>query len=442
MARYVNIVTEPPGPKARAVVEQDRRHIASSTKVSPVVADHASGGVVTDVDGNDLMDFASGVAVLNVGHCHPMVVKAVKEQAERMFHFAGTDFYYSAQVDLARHLEKTVPGDREKKVFFSNSGTESIEAAMKLSRWSSGRDRFLAFMGAFHGRTFGSLSLTASRPVHQERFFPVVPGTVHVPYAYCYRCAFGMEPSSCGARCARVIEEVYFQANVPPEEVAALFIEPVQGEGGYIVPPKRFVTEIASICRRYGILLVDDEIQAGMGRTGRMWAIEHFDVVPDILCTSKALGSGVPIAATVFPARMDMAEGAHSNTFGGNLLGCASALATFDVIDDERLLDRASSLGDLLHSRLMELQERHDIIGDVRGLGLMQAAELVKDQETKKHAVAERDRVIECAFRHGLILLPAGRSTIRFIPPLTVDEDFVDEGMDILDVALTEAVKE
>ena len=441
MARYVNIVTEPPGPKARTMVEQDRRHIASSTKVSSVVADHASGGVVTDVDGNDLMDFASGVAVLNVGHCHPRVVKAVKEQAERMFHFAGTDFYYSLQVDLARRLEETVPGDREKKVFFSNSGTESIEAAMKLSRWSSGRDRFLAFMGAFHGRTFGSLSLTASRPVHQKRFFPVVPGTVHVPYAYCYRCAYGMEPSSCGAHCARVIEEVYFQANVPPEEMAALFIEPVQGEGGYIVPPKRFVTEIASICRRYGILLVDDEIQAGMGRTGRMWAIEHFDVVPDVLCTSKALGSGVPIAATVFPARMDMVEGAHSNTFGGNLLGCASALATFDVIDDERLLDRASSLGDHLHSRLMEMQERYDIIGDVRGLGLMQAVELVKDQETKKHAVAERDRVIERAFRHGLILLPAGRSAIRFIPPLTVDEDFVDEGMGILDVALTEAVK-
>lgn len=441
MPRYVNIVVEPPGPRAREVVEQDHRYVATSTKTSPVVAESAAGGVVRDVDGNDLMDFASGISVLNVGHGHPRVVRAVKEQSERLFHFAGTDFYYSAQVDLARRLAESVPGECERKVFFSNSGAESVEAAMKLARWNTGRGRFIAFLGSFHGRTMGSLSLTASRPSHRERFFPTVPGAVHVPYAYCYRCAYGMEPSSCGAHCARVIEEVYFQTNVPPEEVSALFMEPVQGEGGYIVPPPGFVKEIASICRRYGILLVDDEVQAGMGRTGRMWGVEHFDVVPDVLCTAKALGSGLPIGATVFPARLDMGRGAHSNTMGGNLLACASALATLDVIDDEHLLDRATSLGDHLRKRLLEMAERHEVIGDVRGLGLMQAIELVKDRDTKEHAAAERDRVIEQAYRRGLILLPAGRSAIRLIPPLIVDEAFLDEGMDILDVALQEALQ-
>lgn len=439
MARYVNIVVEPPGPRAREVVEQDRRYMATSTKTSPVVAERAAGGVVRDVDGNDLMDFASGISVLNVGHGHPRVVRAVKEQSERLIHFAGTDFYYAAQVDLARRLAGLVPGQCERKVFLSNSGAESIEAAMKLARWNSGRGRYIAFLGSFHGRTMGALSLTASKPSQQERFFPAVPGAVHVPYAYCYRCAYGMEPSSCGAHCARIIEEVYFQTNVPPEEVSALFMEPVQGEGGYIVPPPEFVKAIASICRRHGILLVDDEVQAGMGRTGKMWAIEHFDIVPDILCTAKALGSGMPIGATVFPVRLDTRQGAHSNTFGGNLLACASALATLDVIHDEHLIDRAASLGDHLRHRLRELAERHESIGDVRGLGLMQAIELVKDRETKEHAVAERDRVIEHAYRRGLILLPAGRSAVRLIPPLTVDEDFLDEGMDILDIALKEA---
>ncbi len=438
MARYANIVAVPPGPRAREVVEQDHRNLATSTKTSPVVAESASGGVVRDVDGNDLLDFASGIAVLNVGHGHPRVVKAVKEQAERLFHFAGTDFYYSAQVDLARRLASSVPGG-DRKVFLCNSGAESVEAAIKLARWNTGRGRFIAFLGAFHGRTMGALSLTASKPRQQERFFPTVPGAVHVPYAYCYRCAYGMEPSSCGAHCARVIEEVYFQTNVPPEDVSALFLEPVQGEGGYIVPPPGFVKEIASICRRHGILLVDDEVQAGVGRTGRMWALEHFDVVPDILCTAKALGSGLPIGATVFPARLDMDRGAHSNTFGGNLLACASALATLDVIEEERLLDKATSLGDHLRKRLLELAERHEAIGDVRGLGLMQAIEMVKDRETKEPASAERDRVIEHAYRRGLILLPAGRSAIRLIPPLTVDEDFLDEGIDILDAALREA---
>jgi len=439
MGRYARIVVEPPGPRAREIVEQDARYVATSTKTSPVVADRATGGVVTDVDGNDLLDFASGVAVLNLGHRHPRVVEAVKAQADRLMHFAGTDFYYDMQVELARRLGELVPGAHDKKVFFSNSGTESVEAAIKLARWG-GRKRLIAFLGCFHGRTMGSLSLTASKASQQERFFPTVPGVVHVPYAYCYRCAYGLEPSSCGTRCAKVLEEQYFPTVLPPEEVAALFLEPVQGEGGYIVPPKEFVQEIAATCRRHGILLVDDEVQAGMGRTGRMWAIEHFDVVPDILCTAKSLGSGIPIGATVFPLRLDMAQGAHSNTHGGNLTACAAALATLDVLD-EGLLERAARLGDHLHRRLLELQQRHALIGDVRGLGLMQAIELVRDRRSKEHAVQERDRVVELAYKRGLILLPAGRSVIRLIPPLVVDETFVDEGVDILDGALRDAVR-
>jgi 4-aminobutyrate aminotransferase len=441
MGRYARIMVEPPGPKAREMVVQDSRYVATSTKILPVAAAHAHGGVVTDVDGNDFLDFSSGMAVLNLGHTHPRVVQAVKEQADRLIHFAGTDFYYAAQVELARRLGNLAPGDQDRKVFFSNSGTESVEAAMKLARWNTGRKQFVAFLGCFHGRSLGSLSLTASKPVQRERFFPTVPGVVHMPYAYCYRCAYGMEPSSCGMHCARVLEDVYFTTLLPPEEVAALFIEPVQGEGGYIVPPREFIQEIAAICRRHGILLVDDEIQAGMGRTGRMWAIEHYDVIPDIMCTAKALGSGVPIAATIFSRRLDMSTGAHSTTYGGNLLACAASLATLDIIEEGRLAERASRLGNYLHRRLLELQERHDMIGDVRGLGLMQAIELVKDRQSKAHAVAERDRAIELAFKRGAILLPAGRSTIRFVPPLIVEEDFLDEGVDILDGVLGDVVR-
>jgi 4-aminobutyrate aminotransferase len=306
---------------------------------------------------------------------------------------------------------------------------------MKLARWYSRRKQFVAFIGCFHGRTMGSLSLTSSKPTQRRRYFPTVPGVQHIPYANCYRCPYKLEKGSCGARCATILEDVYFHSLLPPEEVAAVFLEPVQGEGGYIVPPAEFVREVSRICREHGILLIDDEVQAGMGRTGRMWAIEHFDVVPDVLCTAKALGSGVPIGATIFPRSMDFEPGAHSNTFGGNLLACASSLATFEVIESEHLVENSAKMGLYLHERLLELQDRHDLIGDVRGLGLMQATELVKDRRTKEHAVQERDRVIELCYKRGLILLPTGGSAIRYIPPLNVDEEFIDEGVDILDSA-------
>ncbi len=435
MGRIANILTEPPGPHAREIVAEDHRYMATATKASPVVVSHAEGGKVTDVDGNTYLDLASGIGVMNVGHSHPHVVRAVQEQASKLFHFAGTDFYYEAQVRLARTLCEVTPGCHDKRVFLSNSGAESIEAAIKVARWSSDRKRFLAFLGCFHGRTMGALSLTSSKAVQRQRFFPLVPGVTHVPYADCYRCPYRQEAGSCGTQCARVIEDIYFHTVCPPEEVAALFLEPVLGEGGYIVPPAAFVQEVARICRDHGILLVDDEVQAGMGRTGRMWAIEHFGVTPDILCTSKALGSGLPIGATVFPATLDMGPGAHSNTFGGNLLACASSLATFEVLESERLVENAARMGAHLHQRLLELQQHHQLIGDVRGMGLMQATELVRDRRTKEHAVRERDAVIERCFKRGLVLLPAGRSAIRYIPPLVVDAAFIDEAVEILDHA-------
>jgi len=379
--------------------------------------------------------------VMNVGHSDPRIVKAVQAQAGQLFHYAGTDFYYDAQVRLAKKLEEVTPGKLEKKVFFSSSGTEAVEAAIKLSRWYSQRKMMLAFTGCFHGRTMGSLSLTASKTVQRERFFPTMPGVEHVPYAYCYRCPYNLEQKSCGTRCAKIIEETYFQTFVPPEEVAALFLEPVQGEGGYIVPPKDFVQAISRICKRHNILLVDDEVQAGMGRTGRLWAIEHFDVVPDIVCSAKSLGSGVPIGATVFPRYMDFGPSAHSNTFGGNLLACAAGLATFEAIEQDHLVENSAKVGSYLNKRLRELQEEHELIGDVRGLGLMQAIELVKDRETKEHAVEERKKAINLAFKRGMILLPAGRSTVRLIPPLMVDEEFIDEGVEILGSALRDAAK-
>lgn len=438
MGRIANMLTEPPGPRAREIVAADHRYLATATKASPVAVSHAEGGKVTDVDGNTYLDFASGISVMNVGHSHPRVVKAVQEQASRLFHFAGTDFYYDAQVALAKKLTEMAPGCGDKKVFFTNSGTESVEAAMKVARWYSGRKRFLAFLGCFHGRTMGALSLTSSKTVQRARSFPLVPGVTHVPYAYCYRCPFKQEPGSCGTLCAKIIEETYFPTILPPDEVAALFLEPVLGEGGYIVPPGAFVRELSRICKENGILLVDDEVQAGMGRTGRMWAIEYFGVVPDILCTSKALGSGLPIGAAILPAHMDLGPGAHSNIFGGNLLACASALATFEVLETEGLVENASKMGSYLHQRLLELQQHHEIIGDVRGMGLMQATELVRDRRTKEHAARERDDIIERCFKLGLILLPAGRSAIRYIPPLIVDSEFIDEAVDILDQALRE----
>lgn len=437
MAKKTRIKTTPPGPKAKKIIAKDRKYMATATKTSPIAAKRGSGVQITDVDGNTYLDFTSGVAVLNTGHCHPKIVEAVQKQASRLMHFAGTDFYYVVQNELAEKLVNITPGKYPKKVFFTNSGTEANECAMKVARWSTEKKRLISFINAFHGRTMGSLSLTASKPVQRERYFPMMDGVTHIPYAYCYRCAYKMKYPDCDVWCAKILDEVYFSTFVPPEEVAALFIEPIQGEGGYIVPPDKFIQAIRKITKKHKILMVDDEVQAGFGRTGKMFAIEHFGIAPEIITVAKGMGSGMPIGAAVFNARYDFGvSGAHSNTYGGNLLACASSLATINVIKKEKLVDRAEKLGKIVSERLFEMKEKYPLIGDVRGMGLMQAVELVKNRRTKKPAIEEADKILERCYKNGLILLPCGTSGIRFIPPLVISEKELAEGLDIVEKAL------
>lgn len=442
MPKKARIKITPPGPKAKTIISKDHRYIATATKTSPIAAKSAKGSVITDVDGNTYLDFTSGVGVTNTGHCHPDVVAAIQKQAAELMHFAGTDFYYDVQNELAETLAGITPGSFAKRVFFTNSGTESVECAFKLARWSKKRKRMISFINAFHGRSMGSLSLTASKIVQRERYFPMVPGVTHIPYAYCYRCAYKMEYPDCDVWCARILDELYFNTFVPPGEVAALFIEAVQGEGGYIVPPKEFIQMIRKITRKHGILMVDDEVQAGFGRTGKMIAMEHHDVVTEIVCVAKGMGSGMPIGATIFDAQYDFGvSGAHSNTYGGNLVACASALATIDIIKKEKLSDRSAKLGKLASRRLHEMKDRYSLIGDVRGLGLMQAVELVRSRKTKAPAKKEVERLLELCYKNGLVLLPCGGSGIRFIPPLVIEENELNEGLDIFESALGKVSK-
>jgi 4-aminobutyrate aminotransferase len=440
--RQVKILTPVPGPKAREIMERDAKYIMTSTKSGPVVAEKGEGVVITDVDGNTFLDFAAGVGVLNTGHCHPDVVQAVKKQTDRLMHFAGTDFYYDVQATLAERLAKSAPGTDAKKVFFTNSGAESVEAALKMARWDTGRSITLGLIGAFHGRTMGALTMTASRPVQRRKFNAFVGGGTHIPAPYCYRCPYKMEYPSCGLYCIKILDELYFNSVLPPEDVAAFIAEPVMGEGGYVVPPKDYLATAQKILKPHGILHIDDEVQAGMGRTGKMWAVEHFGVVPDILTTAKALGSGIPIGAAIFDAKLDYTvQGAHSNTFGGNLVACAAANATLDIMDREKLLANASKQGAYLKKRMEELMVKYVQIGDVRGLGLMVATEFVKDRRTKEPATAFRDAVEQEAYRRGLILLGCGKSAIRYIPPLIVQESQIDEAVEILEASMNAVLK-
>ena len=426
-----------PGPLAKKIIERDKKMLVTSTKSGPIVAKSAKGAMIEDVDGNKIIDLFSGVGVHNVGHCHPKVVQAIKDQADKFIHMAGTDFYYDIQVRLAEKLAQVAPGKNQKKVFFTNSGTESVEAAIKVAKISTKRQTFVGFIGAFHGRTIGSLGVTASKTVHREGFFPFMPGVYHIPYAYCYRCRYKLEYPSCGLWCAKILDEVYFDTFVPPADVAAIISEPIQGEGGYIVPPKEFHSMMKKTAEKYGILYIDDEIQAGMGRTGKMWAIEHFGVVPDIITTAKALGGGIPIGATIIDAKLDFdRQGRHSNTFGGNPIGAAAGLAVFDVIEKERLLDRTKRLGQKSIKRLREMQVDYEIIGDTRGLGLMLAHEFVKDRKTKVPNKEARDRIVDIALSKGLGVIGCGKSSIRYLPPLVIEEDLLETAWDILDESI------
>jgi len=435
-----SIKVPPPGPRAKKILARDEKWLATSTKTSPLVVERASGSTVTDVDGNVYIDFTCGVSVTNVGHAHPAVTKAIREQTEKFTHFAGTDFYYDVQTRLAERLAALAPGDFRKKVFFSNSGTEAMEAAIKVARWSTERPMFLAFLNAFHGRTMGSLSLTASKAVQRARFFPTMPGTVHVPYAYCYRCPYQLTYPECDLYCANVIEDLYMKTVLPPDDLAAIVFEPIQGEGGYVVPPKGWVERIEKIAHEHGALLAADEVQSGMGRTGKMFAVQHTKAAPDILSMAKALGSGIPIGATIFDERLDFGQkGAHSNTFGGNPVACAAGLATLDILEGDRLLDNATRLGARMRARLDEMKAKYAIMGDNRGVGLMQATEFVEDLKTKAPASKARDAIVQDALKRGLVLLPAGTASVRYIPALNIPDDLLDQGLDILEATIRRA---
>ncbi len=431
------LVTALPGPNAQAIIDRDRKVMSPSyTRSYPLVAARGEGAIVEDPDGNRFLDFAAGIAVVATGHCHPRVVQAIQEQAARLIHMSGTDFYYENMVQLAERLAALVPGGLPRRVYFGNSGTEAVEAAIKLARYHTGRGQFVAFVGAFHGRTMGSLALTGSKNIQKKGFFPMMPGAHHVPYAYCYRCAYGKTPDSCAVECVDAIENELFRTTLPPDDVAAIFVEPVQGEGGYVVPPQKFFDELRRLANDYGILLIFDEVQSGMGRTGKMFACEHFGAVPDVITLAKGIASGLPLSATVARAElMQWPPGAHASTFGGNPVAVAAALATIQLLEQE-LIDNAARVGAHLMSRLRDLPARVPIVGDVRGLGLMIGIELVRDQTTKERAPALRDSLVQMCFERGLLLLGAGPNSIRLCPPLVITKDQADFAADIIESTL------
>lgn len=436
-------VKEIPGPKARKIIEEHHKYMATTTNDPNeyfLVIERAEGNYWIDVDGNRVLDFSSGIGVLNVGLRNPKVVEAVKKQLDLVIHAAGTDYYNPYQVALAKKLAEIAPGDVERKVFLSNSGTEANEAALKIAKWSTNRKLFIAFVGAFHGRTHGTMSLTASKPVHRSRMFPTMPGVEHIPYPNPYRNPWHIDgyenPDELVNRVIEYLEDYLFAHYVPPEETAAIVFEPIQGEGGYVVPPKNFFKELKKVADKYGILLIDDEVQMGMGRTGKMWAIEHFGIVPDIVSVAKALGGGVPIGATIFRKDLDFGiSGVHSNTYGGNALACAAALTVIDELQNG-LIENARKLEPLFRERLEEMKEKYEIVGDVRGLGLAWALEFVKDRKTKAYASEERNRIVVEALKRGLATLGCGKSALRLIPPLTIDEEDAKIGLDILEEAI------
>jgi len=433
------IKTPPPGPLARAIIARDEAFAAPCyIKEYPLVIARGEGTMVEDVDGNRFLDFMAGIAVCSTGYSHPAVVKAIQEAAAKFLHICGGDFYYEGMAALCERLARIAPGASKKRVFLSNSGTEAVEGAMKLARHATGRTAFVAFKGAFHGRTYGALSLTSSKARQHQGFGPFLPDVHHVAYGYCYRCEYGKTFPSCGIFCVDTIEKDLFARHLHPSDVAAIFVEPVQGEGGYVLPPPGWLTAVRELCDRHGILMVADEVQCGVGRTGKMWACDHEGVEPDILVTSKGLGSGMPIGALVAKESISTWEhGAHGSTFGGNPVCCAAALATLDLVEKE-LVSNARQRGERLSAGLKSLAAKHAFIGDVRGLGLMQGMEFVTDRGTKEPAGDLVHRVEQMAFAKGLLVLAAGKNALRFAPPLVVNDDDVDIAVGILGQCLDE----
>jgi 4-aminobutyrate aminotransferase len=444
-----DIRTPLPGPRGKALIDKDERFTSPSyTRVYPLAVERGYGAVIEDVDGNRFLDFTAGIAVCSTGHCHERIVAAIQQQAAKLLHMSGTDFYYAPQGDLAEKLAQIAPMQGPKRVFFTNSGAESVEAAFKLARFHTKRQHMISFFGAFHGRTMGALSLTGSKVVQRTGFAPLIPQVSHVDYPNCYRCAgrvqgsgFRVQEDSQSAIgcCLDALNQIddLFKRIVPPHEVAAIIVEPIQGEGGYIVPPPEFHRELKKLAEKHGILYVIDEVQSGMGRTGKMFAIEHWGVEPDIVCIAKGIASGMPLGAMIARSEvMDWGPGAHASTFGGNPVSCIAALETIKLLE-EGLMANAAEVGAHLKSRLVELASKHAIIGDVRGLGLMIGAELVKDRATKEPASAEKERVIQACFQRGLLLLGCGQSTVRFCPPLVITKEQADTAVAILDDVLT-----
>ena len=439
MTNSPQIKTPLPGPKAKALIDRDNTVVSPSyTRGYPLVVERGSGCMVEDVDGNVFLDCAAGIAVNSTGHSHPDVVKAITDQAGKFLHMSGTDFYYEPQVRLAEELAAVTPIAGGVRSFFGNSGTEAIEACLKLSRYATGRQNIVAFFGAFHGRSMGSLSLTASKVIQRRGFGPLLPGVYHAPYPDRYRCPLGSTPDTCAAACVDFIEHELLAHLVSPDEVAAVVVEPIQGEGGYVVAPDEFLQRLRELTKKHGILLVADEVQSGMGRSGKMFAIEYTGVEPDMMAIAKGIASGLPLGVAVARAGlMAWPPGAHASTFGGNPVSCAAAIATIKLLKD-RLVANAADVGGHLMGGLRELAARHPLIGEVRGRGLMIGVELVRDRQTKERAADERDAVVSGAFARGLLVLGAGKNAVRFSPPLVLTREQADMAITIFDEVLTE----
>jgi 4-aminobutyrate aminotransferase len=437
------IRTQLPGPKAQAILAGDATYMSPSyTRSYPLVAARGRGLIVEDVDGNEFLDFSAGIAVVSTGHCHPEVVAAIRKQAGELIHMSGTDFYYENLITLADRLAKIAPMSGPVRVYYGNSGAEAVEAAMKLARYHTRRQGIVAFYGAFHGRTMGALSLTASKVQQRRRFFPVVPGVAHVPFPYVYRRPEGMTERQFTMDCAAFIEEKVFKTIMPPEECAAIFVEPIQGEGGYVPAPVEFMKELRRICDQHGILLVADEVQSGAGRTGKWWAIEHTGVEPDIITMAKGIASGMPLGVAMSRASiMDWVPGSHASTFGGNPVCIEAALATLDVIEREGMRN-ADVVGKHIMSRIQTWVQKYSIVGDVRGLGLMIGVEIIKDKKSKAVAGDERDRIVQLAFERGVLFLGAGANTLRIAPPLIVTREQADAALDVLEECVAIVDKE
>jgi len=440
--KFPQIKTALPGPKGQQVIAYDAKYISPSlSRDYPLVAERASGAIVEDPDGNTFLDFAAGIAVCSTGHCHPKVVAAIQKQAAELIHIAGTDFYHRHMPQLAERLVATMPQSHQWKVFFGNSGTEAVEGAIKLARYATKRDKLIAFYGCFHGRTLGSLSLTASKNTQRKYFGTLLGGVEHIPYPYAYRCALGHTKENCGSEIIDLLENQIFKRLFAPEETAAIIVESIQGEGGFIPAPVPFLQELQRICNKHGIMMIMDEVQAGVGRTGKMWAYDHAGITPDIVLTAKGIASGMPISAFIAKESvMQWKPGSHGTTYGGNPVCVASALATLDLVEGA-LMANAKKVGEYIFGKIGDWPDRFRIVGDVRGKGLMIGVEFVRDQKTKERGPDLRDKVVQAAFRRGLLTLGSGENSIRMSPPLIIDEEQADCGIGIMEEAIREVEK-